>query len=61
MNAKVTFGKYKGKTWIEIYNENPKYFDWLIDNAKTEEGKKTYRKILDEIEASFITMEQIEE
>ena len=61
MNAKVTFGKYKGKTWIEIYNENPKYFDWLIDNAKTEEGKKTYRKILDEIEASFITMEQVEE
>ena len=61
MNAKVTFGKYKGKTWIEIYNENPKYFDWLIDNAKTEEGKKTYRKLLDEIEASFITMEQIEE
>lgn len=61
INAKVTFGKYKGKTWLEIYNENPKYFDWLIDNAKTEEGKKTYRKILDEIEASFITMEQIEE
>lgn len=61
MNAKVTFGKYKGKTWIEIYNENPKYFDWLIDNAKTEEGKKIYRKILDEIEASFITMEQVEE
>lgn len=61
INAKVTFGKYKGKTWLEIYNENPKYFDWLIDNAKTEEGKKTYRKILDEIETSFITMEQIEE
>lgn len=61
INAKVTFGKYKGKTWLEIYNENPKYFDWLIDNAKTEEGKKTYRKILDEIEASFITMEQVEE
>lgn len=61
INAKVGFGKYKEKTWIEIYNENPKYFDWLIDNAKTEEGKKTYRKILDEIEASFITMEQVEE
>lgn len=61
INAKVGFGKYKEKTWIEVYNENPKYFDWLIDNAKTEEGKKTYRKILDEIETSFITMEQIEE
>lgn len=61
INAKVGFGKYKEKTWIEVYNENPKYFDWLIDNAKTEEGKKTYRKILDEIEASFIIMEQIEE
>ena len=61
INAKVGFGKYKEKTWIEVYNENPKYFDWLIDNAKTEEGKKTYRKILDEIEASFITMEQVEE
>ena len=61
INAKVGFGKYKEKTWIEVYNENPKYFDWLIDNAKTEEGKKTYRKILDEIETSFITMEQVEE
>ena len=61
INAKVGFGKYKELTWIEVYNENPKYFDWLIDNAKTEEGKKTYRKILDEIEASFITMEQVEE
>ena len=61
INAKVGFGKYKEKTWIEVYNENPKYFDWLIDNAKSEEGKKTYRKILDEIEASFIIMEQVEE
>lgn len=59
INAKITFGKHKGKTWIEVYNENPEYFDWLIDNAKSKEGKETYKQILREIEASFITMEEV--
>lgn len=61
INAKVGFGKYKEKTWIEVYNENKSYFDWLIENAKSEEGKETYKQILREIESSFITMEELSE
>lgn len=59
INAKVGFGKYKEKTWIEVYNENKNYFDWLIDNAKSEEGRETYKEILEKIESSFITMEEV--
>lgn len=59
INAKVGFGKYKDLSWIELYNENAKYFDWLIENAKSAEGKETYKEILREIESSFITMEEV--
>lgn len=60
---KVGFGKYKDKSWLEVYNENAKYFDWLIDNAKTKERAQTYKKIREEIEKSFITItdEEFEE
>lgn len=63
VNMKVGFGKYKDKSWLEVYNENAKYFDWLIDNAKTKEGAQTYKKIREEIEKSFITItdEEFEE
>lgn len=56
VNMKVGFGKYKDKTWLEVYSENSKYFDWLIDNAKTPTGAETYRKIREEIEKSYITI-----
>lgn len=56
INAKLTFGKYKGKTWIEVYSENAQYFDYLIEHAKTEEGAKTYKRILEEIKKSFATV-----
>ncbi len=56
INAKVGFGKYKDKTWLEVYDENSKYFDWLIDNAKTSNGAETYKKIREEIEKSLITI-----
>lgn len=57
INMKVGFGKYKDKSWLEVYNENSKYFDWLIDNAKTKEGAETYKKIREEIENSFIKID----
>lgn len=37
---KLTFGKYKGKTFKEIQEEKPDYLDWLIDNSKDENIKK---------------------
>lgn len=33
---KLTFGKYNGKTLKEIYKEDEKYIQWLIDNTKDE-------------------------
>lgn len=37
---KLTFGKYKGKTFKEIQEEKPDYLDWLLDNSKDENIKK---------------------
>lgn len=37
---KLTFGKYKGKTFKEIQEEKPDYLDWLLDNSKDESIKK---------------------
>ena len=56
INAKLTFGKYKGKTWIEVYNENSNYFDYLIEHAKTTNGAEIYKRIREEIENSYITI-----
>ena len=58
INAKVGFGKYKDNTWLEIYNENKSYYDYLIENAKSEDGAETYKKIREEIEKSFINIEE---
>ena len=58
IESKVGFGKYSDLSWIELYNENPQYFDWLIEHAKTEEGRKTYTKILETIKSSFLTIEE---
>lgn len=60
INSKVEFGKYKEKTWVEVYTENPKYFDWLIDNAKTPEGAEFYKKVREEIENSFASISEEE-
>jgi hypothetical protein len=29
----IPFGKYKGKTLGQAFNESPLYFDWLIDKT----------------------------
>lgn len=50
LNAKIGGnGKYKDKTWLEVYKENPTYLQWCIDNSKTEASKSKYKKILKEI------------
>ena len=35
-NYTMTFGKYKGKTLKEIYEETPQYIEWLIGNTQDE-------------------------
>lgn len=32
---KITFGKYKGMTYKEVYEENPDYIRWLMMNNNT--------------------------
>lgn len=59
IEAKVGFGKYKDLTWFQLYSENPKYFDWLIENAKSEDGRKTYKQILEKIEEHFVEIPEL--
>ncbi len=33
-NYKFTFGKYKEKTLKEVYKDDPKYIEWMINNTK---------------------------
>ena len=35
-NYTLTFGKYKGKTLKEVYEEVPQYIEWLISNTQDE-------------------------
>ena len=35
-NYKLTFGKYKDKTLKEVYEEDEKYIQWLLDNTQDE-------------------------
>ena len=32
----LTFGKYAGKTLVEIYKEDKKYIEWILNNSKDE-------------------------
>ena len=55
-NYKFTFGKYKDKTLKEVYQEDSKYIEWMINNTKDERMLKlielsTGRKIPTEEES----------
>ena len=52
IEAKLGFGKHADLTWVQVYFKYPEYFDWLIENAKDEEGAKIYKTIHDTIEAN---------
>jgi hypothetical protein len=32
---KIPFGKYKGKTFQNVYSVNPQYVKWLLNNSDT--------------------------
>ena len=38
----MNFGKYKEKTWIEVYAEDKAYLNSLVETCKSEKGKKVY-------------------
>ncbi|WP_312906819.1 exodeoxyribonuclease X C-terminal domain-containing protein [Tissierella praeacuta] len=45
-NIKLTFGKHKGKTLEEVYEEAPDYIQWLLGNERTEPVIKKACEIL---------------
>lgn len=59
----MNFGKYKDKTWIEVYTEDINYLEDLIKNCKSEKGKEVYTGLVKKIADSFITVadEEIED
>ena len=44
-----TFGKYKGRSVIDVLNENPAYVEWCIYNIKWFSLDDTEQKMLNEI------------
>lgn len=44
-----TFGKYKGRSVIDVLNENPAYVEWCINNIKWFSLDDTEQKMLNEI------------
>ena len=45
----ITFGKYKGKTIIEVYEINPGYFSWINQAEFPLYTKKILKELVDEI------------
>lgn len=43
---KLTFGKHKGKTLEEVYNEAPDYIQWLLGNDRTDPAIKNACQML---------------
>ena len=58
----MNFGKYKEKTWIEVYAEDKAYLNSLVETCKSENGKKVYSGLIKQISDSFISVpdEEIE-
>lgn len=58
----MNFGKYKEKTWIEVYAEDKTYLENLVNNCKSDEGKKVYSNLIKQVSDSFISVsdEEIE-
>lgn len=58
----MNFGKYKEKTWIEVYAEDKAYLNSLVETCKSEKGKKVYSGLIKQISDSFISVpdEEIE-
>jgi DNA polymerase-3 subunit epsilon len=45
----ITFGKHKGRRCIEIFNETPDYFDWILNSDFAPDTKNHVRNFLDTV------------
>lgn len=60
-NLKLSFGKYKGTTLIELVHKDGNYCDWLYNNEKTDPViKKALMMILDDVNKQSSQMIQEE-
>lgn len=55
INQTVSFGKYKGKTWDEISDIDPRYVLWASDNVK---GVKLPQSFIDAVEMDLRDREE---
>ena len=56
----MNFGKYKEKTWIDVYTNDIGYLEELIANCKSEKGKEVYTNMVKKVADSFISVEDSE-
>lgn len=56
----MNFGKYKEKTWIDVYTNHMGYLEELIANCKSEKGKEVYTNMVKKVADSFISVEDSE-
>ena len=45
LNWSFSTGKYKGRTMVEVLNENKQYIDWYLNNKASDYDKKCYELI----------------
>ncbi|OJG76545.1 hypothetical protein RV10_GL003682 [Enterococcus pallens] len=46
-NMKITFGKYKGQTLVEVLKKDRSYIEWISKNAKQDSLKKAASMLLE--------------
>lgn len=56
----MNFGKYKEKTWVEVYINDIEYLESLIANCKSKKGKEVYTNMVKRVADSFISVEDSE-
>lgn len=66
-NYVISFGKYRGKTLAEIFDENSDYVKWLSENANNDDIREAAKYIIEKNEKSTelkqeeINMQEIDE
>lgn len=50
-NSIINFGKHKGKRYLDVYNSEPDYFDWVENNVHKKEIINTVRAMKEYLKA----------
>jgi 3'-phosphoadenosine 5'-phosphosulfate sulfotransferase len=52
-NYKFKFGKYKNKTYDEVFEEDPKYVAWILKNNENKYFASSRKYYLEKIEKEY--------